>query len=528
MARRFFQPAFPPAGRRATIILSNGFKQQKDKAIAEQAGHALVTELSVPSFPPGVQLRQDPARQRWVMLVPERVLVPDAPAVEILRRCDGRTSVGSIVNELVQTYAAERGAVLIDVLAMLQNLSDKRFIVDGRAAQTVNFGETSRPELRIAAETVGLALKNTGLLPLAVLAEITHRCPLHCPYCSNPVNLERASAELTTQEWKRLIDEITGLGVLQIHFSGGEPLVRADLIDLVRHATAAGLYTNLITSGVLLNREKLAALAAAGLEHVQISFQDADEAGADVIGGFKGAHRRKREAARLVREIGLPLTVNAVVHRRNLERLPGLIDMAVELGAARLEVAHVQYLGWALKNRAALIPTVAQLDEATNVVEAARERLKGTLVIDYVIPDYYAVRPKTCMGGWGEKFFNITPSGKVLPCHAAESITGLSFDSARNHSLSWIWSESPAMQKYRGTGWMKEPCKSCEYRDIDRGGCRCQAFALTGDAGMTDPTCAKSSRHAEIVALAVKESETDNRHFDYRSFSGCVSKEGQF
>jgi pyrroloquinoline quinone biosynthesis protein E len=206
------------------------------------------------------------------------------------------------------------------------------------------------------------------------------------------------------------------------------------------------------------------------------------------------------------------------MHRQNLYQLTDMIEMAVELDAARLEVAHVQYLGWASKNRAALIPTVEQFQESTRIVDAARERLKGVLVIDYVIPDYYAIRPKKCMGGWAKQFFNITPSGKVLPCHAAESITGLAFDSVQDHSLSWIWNESPAMRKFRGTDWMNEPCKSCEFREIDFGGCRCQAFALTGDAGNTDPTCAKSRLHEEIVALATNEAEVDIRYFDYRNF----------
>lgn len=464
-------------------------------------------------------MRHDAARQRWVLLAPERVLVPDGPAIEILRRCDGQASIGEIADELAQKYTADRRAVLSDVLAMLRDLFDKKFAIDRCNVKPSDMVEIKFPESRVTVEAAGLTLKNAESLPIAVLAEITHRCPLHCPYCSNPLNLERASAELTTLEWKRLIDEMAGLGVLQIHFSGGEPLVRADLVELVGHAAAAGLYTNLITSAVLLDSKKIAALAMAGLDHVQISFQGAEECGADAIAGMTGSHRKKREAARLVREIGLPLTVNAVVHRQNLDRLAALIEMAVELGAARLEVAHVQYLGWALKNRAALIPTMAQLDEATHVVEAARERLKGILVIDYVIADYYAERPKKCMGGWGEQFFNISPSGMVLPCHAAESITGLTFDSVRDHSLAWIWNESSAMRKYRGTDWMAEPCKSCEFREIDRGGCRCQAFALAGEAGATDPTCAKSHRHAVIVALAAEESEADNRDFSYRNFS---------
>ncbi|MCC6982733.1 MAG: pyrroloquinoline quinone biosynthesis protein PqqE [Bauldia sp.] len=357
-------------------------------------------------------------------------------------------------------------------------------------------------------------------LPLAVLAEITHRCPLQCPYCSNPVELERSNAELSTDEWKRVISELAGLGVLQFHFSGGEPTARRDLVELVAHASKAGLYTNLITSAVLLDEKKLAALKEAGLNHVQISFQDSDERIANRVAGYKDAHRKKLAVAGMVRAAGLPLTVNAVVHRQNLHHLPEMIQMSIELGAARMEVAHVQYYGWALKNRAQLMPTVEQLDEATRVVEEARERLHGTIVIDYVIPDYYARRPKKCMGGWGRQFFNISPSGKILPCHAAESITTLRFDSVRDHAIEWIWNESEALNKYRGTSWMPKPCQGCEMAEIDWGGCRCQAFALTGDAGNTDPACELSPRHQEIFQMAKAESEADERRFLYRNFAG--------
>ncbi|WP_038974571.1 pyrroloquinoline quinone biosynthesis protein PqqE, partial [Bradyrhizobium genomosp. III] len=318
---------------------------------------------------------------------------------------------------------------------------------------------------RSTAETFGI--------PLAVLLEITHRCPLQCPYCSNPVELDRSGKELTTEEWKKVLSELAEIGVLQVHFSGGEPTARKDLVDLVKHASDVGLYTNLITSAVLLTREKLSDLADAGLCHVQISFQGIEEGLADRVAGYKGGHRKKLEVAKWTRELDLPLTVNAVMHRQNLHQLPDIIQMSVDLDADRLEVANVQYYGWALKNRAALMPTVAQLDECTRLVEEARERLKGTLAIDYVVPDYYALRPKKCMGGWGRQFFNISPAGKVLPCHAAESITGLDFESVRsNHSIAWIWQNSEAFNRYRGTGWMKEPCKSCEFREIDFGGCR--------------------------------------------------------
>jgi pyrroloquinoline quinone biosynthesis protein E len=446
-------------------------------------------------------------------LAPERLLTPDSEALQILRRCDGRTAIGVIVDELAAGYKAERSIVLVDVLSMLQGLFDKKFLINGRDSD----GPTQVPWAPDQAEPVAVS-GGDERLPVSLLAELTHRCPLQCPYCSNPLDLMRASDELSTDEWMKVIDQAAAMGVLQIHFSGGEPLVRKDLADLVRCASANGLYTNLITSGVLLDSEKLAALAQAGLDHIQISFQGVEENSADRVAGHRGAHAKKLLAAELVRAFAIPLTVNAVVHRQNLHQLPQLIDMAVELGAARLEVAHVQYLGWALKNRAALIPTADQFEEATRIVEAARDRLKGVLVIDYVIPDYYAIRPKKCMGGWGEQFLNVTPSGRVLPCHAAESIAGLLFDSVREHSLSWIWRDSSAFQKFRGTDWMSEPCKSCAFRESDRGGCRCQAFALTGNAASTDPTCALSPRHAEIVAIADIESKADHRHFSYRTF----------
>jgi pyrroloquinoline quinone biosynthesis protein E len=298
--------------------------------------------------------------------------------------------------------------------------------------------------------------------PLALLAELTHRCPLQCPYCSNPLELERSRAELDTDSWRRVLDEAAALGVLQVHFSGGEPLVRRDLDDLVRHASGVGLYSNLITSAVLLDAERTKALGAAGLDHVQISFQNTDDAAGDRVAGYKGAQRLKRVAAQHVRNVGLPLTVNAVVHRQNLAQLPAMIELAVELGAGRLEVAHVQYYGWALPNRAALFPTREQLDAATTTVEAARARLRGKVVIDYVVPDYHAEFPKACMGGWGRRFLNVTPSGKVLPCHAAETLPGFQFPSVRETSLASIWRDSDAFNRFRGTSWMSEPCRSCE------------------------------------------------------------------
>jgi PqqA peptide cyclase len=351
--------------------------------------------------------------------------------------------------------------------------------------------------------------------PLALLAELTHRCPLRCPYCSNPTALTRPGEELDTATWARVFQEAAALGCLQVHLSGGEPTARRDILALVRAASEAGLYTNLITSGVLTGGAKLQALAEAGLDHVQLSVQDAEPVSADRIGGYRGGHAKKLDFARLVHDSGLPLTLNAVVHRQNLDRLPQLIELALALGAGRMEVAHVQYYGWALANRDALLPSRAQLEAATATVEAARRALKGRLVIDYVVPDYYAKRPKSCMGGWGRQFLAVSPAGKVLPCHAAESLPGFDFPNVRQVSLQWAWEESEAFNRFRGTGWMPEPCRGCARAEQDWGGCRCQAHALTGDAAATDPACALSPHHA-LLALALDASDRAGEAFTYR------------
>ena len=334
--------------------------------------------------------------------------------------------------------------------------------------------------------------------PLALLAELTHRCPLQCPYCSNPLALTGPGEELATAEWARVFAEAAALGCLQVHLSGGEPMARRDLVELTAAASGAGLYCNLITSGVLLDAARLRALQAAGLEQVQLSVQDAEAGSADRIGNHPGGHAKKLEAARLVRDAGLALTLNAVVHRQNLDRLPQLIELALAMEAGRLEVAHVQYYGWALANRAALLPTRAQLDAATATVEAARAELRGRLVIDYVVPDYHASRPKACMGGWGRRFLAVSPAGRVLPCHAAESIAGMAFPNVRETSLAEAWYGAEAFNRFRGTGWMPPPCQGCAHAEKDWGGCRCQAFALTGDAAATDPACALSPHRAAL------------------------------
>ncbi len=296
--------------------------------------------------------------------------------------------------------------------------------------------------------------------------------------------------------------------MLQIHLSGGEPMARSDLAEIVRHAAAAGLYSNLITSGVMITEASLKVLVDAGIDHVQLSFQDAETVSAERIGGYRGGQAKKLEAARLIKAAGLPLTTNFVVHRQNLERLEDMIALGEALGSGRMEIAHTQYYGWGLLNRDALLPSRAQLDEATAVVEVARARLKGRVVIDYVVPDYHAARPKACMSGWGHRFINISPAGKALPCHAAETLPGIDFPSVRQISLADIWNRSDAFQRFRGVDWMPEPCRGCDRREIDWGGCRCQAFALTGNAEATDPVCEKSLDHGlvlEAVAAASGE-----------------------
>jgi pyrroloquinoline quinone biosynthesis protein E len=355
--------------------------------------------------------------------------------------------------------------------------------------------------------------------PMGMLLELTHRCPLQCPYCSNPLHLERAGDELSTETWVNVLEQAAALGVLQAHFSGGEPMARRDLPILVRRAAGLGLYANLITSAVLLDASSLATLVEAGLDHVQISFQDVLPDSADRIANYAGAHARKLAAARLVQDAGLPLTLNFVVHRHNIARVPDMIALGEALGAGRIEIANVQYYGWGLRNRAALLPTRAGLDAATEAVFAGRERLRGRMVIDYVVPDYYASEPKGCMGGWGRRFLNVSPAGRVLPCHAAETLPGFDWPSVRTATLAEIWNHSEAFNRYRGTAWMPEPCRSCERREIDWGGCRCQAFAITGDAGRTDPACARSSDHA-LMADAAREADAPPPAFIYRRIGG--------
>jgi pyrroloquinoline quinone biosynthesis protein E len=349
--------------------------------------------------------------------------------------------------------------------------------------------------------------------PLGLLAELTHRCPLGCPYCSNPVSPGRTGSELSTGEWIRVIEEAASLGVLHALFSGGEPLLRKDLVTLVSAAREKNLYTNLITSAVGLASQRIRELKAAGLESIQISFQSDQAQAADRIAG-RNVHEKKLEAARQVRDAGLPLTINMVLHRSNIVRIREFVDFAMGLGADRLELAHAQYYGWAWKNRRALLPTRGQVERAGKIVEEARRRLRGRMEILYVLPDYFGDRPKPCMNGWGQRYLTVDPGGDVLPCPTAREIPSLQFENVRNRPLREIWGGSEAFNRFRGTAWMPEPCRSCPEKTVDFGGCRCQAALLLGDASRTDPACARSPDRRRLAELLDVESESDS--FVYR------------
>jgi pyrroloquinoline quinone biosynthesis protein E len=343
--------------------------------------------------------------------------------------------------------------------------------------------------------------------PYGFLAELTYRCPLHCPYCSNPPGW-KSDTELTSEEWIRTIKEAAELGVLQIGFSGGEPLLRKDLEPLIHSARQAGLYTNLITSGLGLNEDRAIRLSEAGLDNIQISFQATAPTLADTIAGAANSHTSKLRAVEIVKRAGIGLSLNVVLHRFNIDQVSGIIEFAENLGATRLELANTQYYGWAYRNRATLMPARAQVDAAAKEVSAAMERLAGKMKILYVLPDYFGSRPKPCMNGWGQKYITVNPSGFALPCPTAWEIPNLRFDTVREKSIRWIWKESESFNHFRGVEWMPEPCRSCPQKEIDFGGCRCQAALLTGDASNTDPACELSTHH-HLVQQAVAGNPSD-------------------
>jgi len=334
--------------------------------------------------------------------------------------------------------------------------------------------------------------------PLWLLAEVTYRCPLHCVYCSNPLDFAKVEDELSTEDWKRVFREARALGSVQLGFSGGEPMMREDLAALVAEAHSLGFYTNLITSGVGLNEGRIGELKAAGLDHIQVSFQDSTKDVNDFLSSTR-TFDLKLKVARLVKSHGYPMVLNVVLSRLNIDHIDKIIEMALALDADFLELANTQYYGWAYLNRDHLLPSRAQVEHAERVTNAYRAKLGGRMKMFFVVPDYYSDRPKACMNGWGSVFLNIAPDGLALPCQAARMLPGLTFPNVRETSVREIWNDSSAFNAYRGEDWMREPCRSCPERTKDFGGCRCQAYMLTGEAVNADPVCALSPNHGRVT-----------------------------
>lgn len=345
--------------------------------------------------------------------------------------------------------------------------------------------------------------------PLWLLAELTYSCPLHCVFCYNPVDYKRHKEELSTEQWKETMRQARALGAVQLGFSGGEPLLRQDLEELVAYGHELGFYTNLITSGIGLKPARLLRLKEAGLDHIQVSFQDATQAANDALSDTK-TFNKKLEIATAVKEAGWPMVLNVVLHRLNLDHIDSIIELADRLGVEYLELANTQYYGWAFQNKAALIPTHEQLKHAEARVAAWREKLGNKMKLLYVVPDYFEDTPKPCMSGWAKVFLSIAPDGTALPCQAANMLPGLEFPNVTTHSIEHIWYESDAFQKYRGDSWMKEPCRTCPDKTKDYGGCRCQAYLLTGEAENADPVCHKSAHHEKVVQFVESAQRRDN------------------
>ncbi|HKW38544.1 MAG TPA: pyrroloquinoline quinone biosynthesis protein PqqE [Burkholderiales bacterium] len=352
--------------------------------------------------------------------------------------------------------------------------------------------------------------------PYTLVAELTYRCPLRCSYCSNPIDWAKRKNELDTETWLRVFREAEDLGVVGLNLTGGEPILRKDLEELIAGARKLDLYTNLITSGIPLSRDRLAEFRAAGLDNVQVSVQDISADRSDRVAGLQ-SFEKKLEACAWVKELGMPLTLNVVLHRDNLGNVGEIVALAERLKADRLELANTQYLGWALVNRRALLPTRDQIESARKVAAAARKRLVGRMEVLFVTPDYYTDYPKSCMDGWGRRFIVVSPDGLALPCHAAHTLPGVRFDNVRDRALGAIWSESTGFNAFRGEAWMPEPCRSCAKRAVDYGGCRCQAYHLAGNASATDPTCTLAPSHGLIETARTEALAGEPATMRYRS-----------
>lgn len=454
-----------------------------------------------PRLARGVRLRRDNVAGKYLLLRPERGFELRGAALEIVRAFEAGPTIDGLIEELAARYGSA-SAELADQIG-----ADVRRLLGELIARGLVELEGGEGGDGLAADPAARAPASSGEAPrpYTLVAELTYRCPLRCAYCSNPVRLDAMGPELTAQDWTRVLREAEGLGVMQVTLTGGEPLLRSDLEEIVAAARACELYTTLITSGLPLSRERLTALRDRGLDGVQLSIQDTDGETAERIAGVD-ALAQKTAVAAWARELNLPLTLNVVLHRANLPRLPQFIALAEAWGAERLELAHVQYLGWALANREALLPTAAMIAEARAEVTRARSRLGSRMELLAVLPDYFTDQPRGCMEGWGRRYLVVAPDGRALPCHAAHTLPGFAFDSVTTHALGDIWRDSEAFNRFRGDAWMPQPCRGCERRNIDFGGCRCQAFHLTGDAAATDPTCALAPAH-DVVLRAREASE---------------------
>jgi pyrroloquinoline quinone biosynthesis protein E len=457
-----------------------------------------------PRLARGVRVRPDPRDGRPVLLSPERGLRLSPTAAATVALLDGVLDLAGIVSKLTIEYpGAGRARIDADVRSLLHDLR-LRGLVEGADGGLQGAAEAPVPD----------ALPEpAAAAPYTLVAELTHRCALACPYCSNPRALVGGQDELTTDEWLRVMDDAAQLGVMQVHLSGGEPLARADLELIAGRAHAGDLYVSLVTSGVPLERARLERLAPS-LDHVQLSVQDAEAGPSDRIAGM-AAFDQKMRVASFVKELGLPFTLNVVLHRENIGRVGDVIAMAERLGADRLELANVQLVSWALENRGALLPSAHALEAARDTASEARKRLEGRMQVVFVLPDWHADRPRACMDGWGRRFVVVAPDGAVLPCQAARSLP-LVFETVRSRPLAEVWAGGEAMCAFRGDAWMADPCKSCDRREVDFGGCRCQAFALTGDLHATDPACSLSPRHGLVRAAREEAERPAARRLVYR------------
>lgn len=461
-----------------------------------------------------VRYRWDHQRAQHQLVFPEGVLVLNETGAAIVRCCDGRP-LDDLIAAVSAQFPDDNPAE--EITAFLLRLEQRGFLRDERT-EGKQLDRTKEPNRASGDSMSSVPVGDPPApRPYSLLAELTYRCPLKCPYCSNPLKLRLDRPELDTAAWARVLTEATGLGVVQVHFSGGEPLVRQDLAELVATARRLGLYTHLITSGITADEPRLEQLQDAGLDALQISLQDSQPLANDWLAGAASFEQRLR-AVRAARRFDFHLTLNVVLHRHNLDRIEEIIRLAEEWDVDKLELAHVQYTGWAFRNRAALLPSREQVERAATVVAQARQRLGQRPEILHVLPDYFQLVPKACLHGWGRVFMTVAPDGAALPCQTAREIPGLEFPNVRDASLADIWFRAPVFSRFRGTAWMPEPCRSCDHREIDFGGCRCQAFLLTGSAAATDPVCHFSPDHA-VVAAALLESQSKSAALVFRTYA---------